>query len=102
MLNFKISKADKYAIISFDLSEAMTPGQLKTISPPDMIGENFAHKGVILSGRGPVWLYCYLSHFYHPTAYVATYDPRLQGAVVVQSHTSEYKPGDIIPLLQNQ
>ena len=98
MLNFSLKIADNYVIVSFDMNEPAAPGDLKVISPPDMVKENFAHKGVILSGRGPVWLYCYLSHFYHPTKFVATHDPRLQGAVVVQSHGSEYRPGDVIPL----
>jgi len=54
--------------------------------------------GVILSGRGPVWLFGFLIHFYHPTLFVATYDPRIGGAIVVQSHSKKYKAGDIIPL----
>jgi|SRR5450759_1923790 len=89
---------DQYVCISFEFDEVITPAELKTINPPDVIKNGFAHKGVVLSGRGPVWLYCFLTHFYHPTKFVATYDPRLQGAVVVESHGSQYKVGDIIPV----
>lgn len=56
------------------------------------------NQGVCISGRGPVWLYAALSHKYHPTQFVATYDPRLNGCVVVSSHTREKKIGDVIPL----
>lgn len=48
-------------------------------------------------GRGPIWLYGFLVHFYHPTVWVATYDPRLGGAVVVESHSPGVEPGDVIP-----
>ena len=42
-------------------------------------------KGVIISGRGPVWFIGALLHHLHVTRWSATFDPRL-GAVVVASH----------------
>jgi CRISPR-associated protein Csx3 len=90
------------AVISFEYEQSITPADLKIISPPTPVQNSISGKGVILSGRGPVWLYCFLTHFYHPTKFVATYDPRLHGAVVVESHSSEYKPGDIIPISNSQ
>jgi len=98
LVTFNIKQEEKFTLLSFSLAENVQPAILFTLTPPDPIVNNFAHKGVILSGRGPIWLYCYLCHFYHPTKFVATYDPRLQGAVVVESHGSEYKVGDIIPV----
>ena len=95
---FKIQIRIDFAIISFSLSENVSASDLSKLSPPDPIGGNFADKGVVLSGRGPIWLYCFLTHFYHPTKFIATYDPRLKGAVVVESHGSKYKVGDIIPV----
>jgi CRISPR-associated protein Csx3 len=59
-------------------------------------------KGIILSGRGPIWLYCYLTHYYHPTKFIATYDPRLNGAVIVESHTKDYKSGELIEVNINE
>ena len=53
-------------------------------------------KGIILSGRAPVWLFATLVHEFHPTLWVATFDPRLGGGVIVQSHSKKYKIGDII------
>lgn len=90
-------------IVTFELGEdSLSPEMLSQVTPPDPIKNNFAHKGVILSGRGPVWLYGFLVHFYHPTKFVATYDPRLQGAVVVESHGSQWKVGDVIPVDINE
>jgi CRISPR-associated protein Csx3 len=101
MISFNINQQSGIVIISYKFDDMFTPADIKNISPPDAVKENFAHKGVILAGRGPVWLYCFLTHYYHPTKFVATYDPRLQGAVVVESHGREYKPGDVIPVSNN-
>ena len=99
MINLRLKSTDKYTLIAFELEGGiLTPAHLRTLTPPDPVAEGFAHKGVILSGRGPVWLYGFLVHYYHPTKWVATYDPRLQGAVVVESHTPEVQVGDIIPI----
>lgn len=93
-IEFKIDEKKEYTIVSFKLNEVISPNILSSIRPPEVN----ATKGVVLSGRGPIWLYCYLTHFYHPTKFVATYDPRLNGAVIVESHTVKYKAGDIIEL----
>jgi len=98
MINFKTFHTDYLSIVSFKFENEIIPSDLFSLTPPDPIANNFAHKGVILSGRGRVWLFCFLTHFYHPTKFIATYDPRLQGAVVVESHGSKYKVGDIIPV----
>ena len=52
--------------------------------------------GVVITGKGPIWLYVALSHHYHATPWVATYDPRLAGAVVAQTHTPLVRLGDIV------
>lgn len=55
-------------------------------------------QGVVLSGKGPVWLFAYLAHLCHPAAWVAIFDPRL-GGVVVQNHIAHGPdPGTVIPL----
>ena len=99
MINFKLEPTEKYVLLSFQMTEGiLTPSDLKSLQPPDPVTENFAHLGVVLSGRGPIWLYGFLVHYYHPTKWVATYDPRLQGAIVVESHTPEVQVGDLISL----
>ncbi len=53
-------------------------------------------RGVILSGRGPVWGYAMMVHAAHPSPWVATADPRLEGAVIVQSHRPGVSDGTLI------
>lgn len=96
-LNFSLEIKNQMALVRFSqVGGLLTPDHLKSLTPPNPITENFAHLGVILSGRGPIWLYGFLVHFYHPTRWVATHDPRLGGAVVVESHTPEVQVGDLI------
>jgi len=56
---------------------------LETLSLPE--GFNYK-KGIVLFGRAPIWLYAYLTHLCHPFVYVAVYDPRIGGGVVVENH----------------
>lgn len=55
-------------------------------------------EGIILSGRMPVWAFAALTHHFHPRPYVATFDPRLGGGVVVASHVDSLKVGDVIDI----
>ena len=89
-IKFNVIDKGEYAIVEFELSEPLTPEELKSIKPPNIVG-----KGVVLSGRGPIWLYGFLIHYYHPATFIATYDPRI-GAVIVESHTPKHKVGDVI------
>mgnify|MGYP000297784959 CR=1 FL=1 len=70
------------------------PSDLKNINLPDSIDYT---QGIIINGRGPIWLYAHFVHLLHISAFVGVYDPRI-GAVIVQSHKSDsYIVGDIIP-----
>lgn len=93
-IRFKVKEFEGWNLVRFDINNSISPTDLKSVKPPDISGV----KGVILSGRGPVWLYGYLIHFYHPTKFIATYDPRLGGAVIVESHSKDYKVGDVIKI----
>ncbi|MDH7477719.1 MAG: CRISPR-associated ring nuclease Crn3/Csx3 [Candidatus Bathyarchaeota archaeon] len=95
-IKFKSDEKDEYTTISFELNNAITPAVLSFIAPPKVNST----KGVILSGRGPVWLYGYLVHYYHMTRFIAIYDPRIGGAVVIESHTHGHKIGDVIKMVQ--
>ncbi|MGB9928064.1 MAG: CRISPR-associated ring nuclease Crn3/Csx3 [Methanosarcina sp.] len=64
-LNFNIEEKEEYTFISFKIPDILTPEDLSSLFPPSVNGA----KGVILSGRGPIWLYCFLTHFYHPTKF---------------------------------
>jgi CRISPR-associated protein Csx3 len=59
------------------------PADLRTLAvPADMDWR----RGVVISGKAPIWVYAHLTHQCHIAAWVATYDPRL-GGVVVQAHS---------------
>lgn len=92
---FELEVRDQFSLVSFSLpSEGIEPSILPSLSPPDVDGS----KGVVISGRGPVWLFAALVHHYHPSAWVATFDPRL-GAVVVESHSPKGpQPGQIVEM----
>ncbi len=56
-----------------------------------------AYQGlVVVSGRLPVWAFAAVVHALHPSKAVATFDPRLGGGVVVESHTTEYSVGQVV------
>ena len=92
-MKFRVNERGDFTLIDFELEGSLTPQELKGVvsSAPKVNSQ----KGVILSGRGPVWLFCALVHHYHPTAWVATFDPRL-GGVVIESHISTVKVGDVV------
>ena len=73
------------------------------IQPSDLQGLELPEglklsQGIVLEGRGPIWLYGYLVHLCHPAAWVGCYDPRLEGAVVVETHTPGVAVGQVIAL----
>ncbi|OIP68758.1 MAG: CRISPR-associated protein Csx3 [Oscillatoriales cyanobacterium CG2_30_44_21] len=79
--------------------EIITPDRV--ISPSDMIGLELpatvdTSGGVVISGRAPIWLYAYFVHELHPTKWVACFDPRLSGGVVVATHSNQAAIGQII------
>ncbi|MCX9011179.1 MAG: CRISPR-associated ring nuclease Crn3/Csx3 [Candidatus Methanoperedens sp.] len=94
-IKFNVEEENNFTFISFE-SGIISPEDLAHLTPPK-INET---KGVVLSGRGPIWLYCFLTHFYHPTKFIATYDPRLEGAVVVETHAVEHQIGSVLKCQQ--
>ncbi|KKG34442.1 hypothetical protein DU38_18080 [Methanosarcina mazei] len=91
-MKFTSKEEREYTLISFEMDDLLSPEDLIALTPPNVNGA----KGVILSGRGPIWLFCFLTHFYHPTKFIATYDPRLGGAVIVERHAPGYEIGSVI------
>lgn len=84
MIQFTATDHDGYTLLEFSIPGGVCePSDLANLTPPDVDGT----KGVVLSGRGPVWLYAALAHHYHTTQWVGTFDPRLGGAVVTSRHS---------------
>lgn len=81
-MKLTVKELGKFTIIHFELGNPIKPEELKNLEVPSVN----PRKGVVISGKGPIWLHCFLVHKYHYTPFVAIYDPRI-GAVVVQSHT---------------
>jgi CRISPR-associated protein Csx3 len=59
----------------------MEPGELASLAPPRVDPS----KPLVISGRGPQWLYQFLVHEYHFCRLLATFEPRLGKGVVVES-----------------
>ena len=60
------------------------------------------HLPVLINGRGPVWGYGMLMHAAHPTPAIATYDPRMLGYVITQTHDERFKLGELLPAIEEQ
>jgi CRISPR-associated protein Csx3 len=87
----------KYQQLTIELTRSdrvIYPEELSKLELPNGIDTT---QGVVINGRAPIWLYGYLIHELHPTAWVACNDPRL-GAVVVATHSKTVKIGQVIPL----
>lgn len=70
------------------------PADIKGLKLPAGIQFN---QGIVIEGKGPIWLYGYLVHECHAAVWVGCYDPRL-GAVVVATHTHKVSVSQILPL----
>ncbi|MBA4848976.1 CRISPR-associated ring nuclease Crn3/Csx3 [Emticicia sp. BO119] len=96
MIQYKITQTDKWNFVEFELAKNIEPADLKKMIMPDI--KKFYNKGVIISGRGPIWLYGVLIHHFHPTRFIATFEPRLNAGVVIETHETEFHIGDLIDL----
>ncbi len=87
----------QYQLLTIELNRRdriMEPADLENLELPAGIDTT---GGVVISGRAPIWLYTYLVHELHPTAWVACYDPRL-GAIVVSTHSRLTQIGQVLPV----
>jgi len=83
-IEWNIDEKDDFTVLEFkiDGDGILEPEDLKKIKPPELK----MHKGLIFSGRGPVWLYAFLTHWAHPFAWVGIYDAHLCKAIVIERH----------------
>jgi CRISPR-associated protein Csx3 len=102
-LQWAVTHGKTATVATFEMSaELLSPERLGEIGLPAEALQR-QHLGLILSGRGPVWLYAYLVHLAHPFAWVATHDPRLGGAVVVQRHRADAPAlGSVVALYEGE
>lgn len=91
-------KNERYQTLGINL---LTPQTL--ISVEEMLKLEFPselnhQRGIILYGRAPMWLYSHLVEQFLNFPWVACYDIRSGGAVVVSSHVSKLEPGDVLAI----
>ena len=100
MVKLEIVKKTNQSLVNIILPETgvISPEDLFSITLPDIVQEGLSDKIIILSGRAPVWLFGFLVHFFHPTKAVAVFDPRLNGAVVVATHSPVVKAGEVLKI----
>ena len=98
IVKFNIKRKRSFYIICFELQKEISPRDLRKIKPPDPVENKISSKGIILSGRAPIWFYGFLIHFYHPTKFIAVYEPRIDKAIIVETHSAGYKVGDVIKI----
>lgn len=95
VLQFKKTQYQELTLLEFKINNPqgiIEPNELKLIEFPKID----TTKGLILSGRGPVWLFGYLAHHFHITPWLASYDPRKGGGVVFSTHSSKQSVGDCV------
>ncbi|MCS6805505.1 MAG: CRISPR-associated ring nuclease Crn3/Csx3 [Acidobacteriota bacterium] len=70
------------------------PDVIRSLSLPSNIDPA---KGVVISGRAPIWLYARLVHLCLNAPWVATYDPKAGAIIVVRRSVDRPQVGDVIP-----
>lgn len=83
-----------FSVVEIELpNQSCEPADLKSLELPDGLNHK---EGLVLSGRAPVWLFAYLVHQAHIFKWVGTFDPRLGGAVVVETHGGDKQVGEVV------
>src|SRR5437016_2362772 len=97
---FAFRDGDGCRVVSFEIPGEVTNPKEFAEAVSEIASRLAGSRGIIIDGRGPVWGYAMLVHRAHATPWVATHDPRLEGAVVVQSHDPSRTVGDVMPFPQ--
>jgi CRISPR-associated protein Csx3 len=80
------SKEYSAILLSFEIEGGIiSPEELPSVVDSIDSLRVIPQMGIVLSGRGPIWLYAAMIHRLHVTRWVAVHDPRL-GAVVASAH----------------
>ncbi len=98
MVSYSTREFKGFTLVEFQLDGPISPDQLPGLL--EMAPAVDPTGGVVISGRGPIWLHSALAHHYHPTRWVAHYDPRLGGAVVVQTHHPSMRVGQVVRIAE--
>lgn len=77
-------------LINLNVNNPITPADLSKIHIK-IEGPSIA----AITGRGPIWLYAYLTHCLHTTVALFVFDPRI-GYICVASHNQNFQVGDVV------
>jgi len=95
VVKIKQEEGDYWIKITFELTRNIHPLELKDIV--NKFPEVKGNKILLLSGRAPIWMYGSLVHKYaHLVQAVGIYDPKINGYVIVATHSNEVSTGDIV------
>jgi CRISPR-associated protein Csx3 len=96
VLDWKVEDCGEYTFVEYTIREGIIDvDELESIVPPEV---DF-RKGVVVSGKGPIWLSATIIMAYHVTPWVASFAPQLGGAVVVMRHYKKAPAlGVVIPI----
>ncbi len=100
-MKFEITYGKGFIVLVIDLEgEVIEPPQLNDIvhKVNEELKDIPKNQGIVLYGRAPIWLYSTLVHEFHHWLWIAVFDPRIDGAVVVASHLKGLQIGEVIPL----
>jgi CRISPR-associated protein Csx3 len=105
-VNLYLSSHKSIEGLSFQILEIELTRSDRLINPEDIANLELPFGvdttgGVMISGRAPIWLYCYLIHELHPTKWIACYDPRFDGGVVVATHSPQVAIAQVIKRADN-
>lgn len=100
-LRWTLTEAPDFTLAAFEVVDpggVLIPSTIRDVAlPPAVIVRR--DRGLVLSGRGPVWLYAYLTHLAHTYKWLGIGDPRLGGAVIVARHAPDAPElGSVLPI----
>ncbi len=93
LMIFNAGETPELCVVEIKLLKDAEPSDLYALKGQNFLGLVDPKKGVILNGRMPMWLACFLTHEFHAVSWLAMNDPRL-GGIVVASHNLSFQVGD--------
>jgi CRISPR-associated protein Csx3 len=86
--------SEKVVVVKWDIGTDVPVTPADPLPEPPQVPRGSV---LVIGGRAPVWRYGLAFHEAHGSAAgaIATYDPRL-GAVIVASHSTLYKAGQVL------
>ena len=94
---FQTEKREDFTVLHSSLrTPNLDYSQLSGLNVPEVSSA----RGIIISGRLPLWLSSSLALSYQQSSvpWLAGYYPQLEGAIVLASSISEHRVGDLIPI----